>query len=59
MVVSSLYHFPQLAEEIVGRLALAMAQLRSGVCRRKVVQIPEALHKGCGQTQQNPNPALR
>ena len=57
MFVSSLDYFPQLAEEVVWRLALAMAQLCSSMCRRKVMQVSQALHKSCNQAQHNPNPA--
>ncbi len=53
------YHLPKLAKEAVWRLALAMAQLCSGVCRREVIQIAIALHKSCCQAQQQPNPAQR
>ena len=59
VLVPCYYHLPKLAKEAVWQLALAMAQLRSGVCWCEVIQIAKALHKSCCQAQQQPNPAQR
>ena len=55
--VSCYGHLPHLAEEVVGRYALPMAQLCSGVRWRQVVQIAVALHEQCSQAQQQPSSA--